>query len=122
MNLRKELQQLSAETEKRLIKEQERAREREASNREKNDKSEAEKILKGLPEKLRRHAQNVSKRECVIFTLQELPPTAKPEQLTGQGKLVFDGCKKMKLDVVVGPHEYDDGMAGVSCAGIFVRW
>ncbi len=122
MDLTKELKKLSLATGQQIEKEKKEAKEKKVADRGIYEKNEAEGILKNLPAKLRSHARSTSIRKCVIFTLQELSPNAKPEQLTGMGKLVFEGCKEMGLDVVVAPHEYDDGMTGVSCAGIWVQW
>ena len=122
MDLTKELQQLSAVTGKRIDRQQKTAKEKEAASRLAYEKREVAKILKALPEQLRKHAKTVKEHKYLVFILKDMFSNAKPGQLTGEAKLVFDGCKEMGLNVVIEPHEFDNGMTLDSCAGIFIRW
>ncbi len=126
MDLTKELKKISNKTESRLKREKKKGQVALSKKKKEEDQKEADQILKDLPGELRNSAKNTDVRKYEVMKMHEesIPFAGKfnPSKLKGVARRVFAGCKKMKLDVRVEHSEFDDGMTGVPCAGIWVHW
>ena len=126
MNLTAELRKISDKTANRLKREKEKTRATVSRNQKEEYQKEAEQILKELPAELKNSAKNSANRKYEVMNMPDvsMPHDRKfnPRDLRGVERIVFVGCKKLGLDVRVGHSEYDDGMTGVPCAGIWVHW
>lgn len=126
MNLAQELQKISDKTESRLNREKNKTQVVLSKKQKEEDQKEADQILKDLPGKLRNSAKHTDIRKYEVMQMHEesIPFTRKfnPSKLKGVARRVFAGCKKMKLDVRLEHSEFDNGMTGESCAGIWVHW
>lgn len=126
MNLTQELRSISDRTTNRIKRKKEKGQMALSKKQKEEAVKEAEEILKGLPAELKNSANKTDDRKYEVMQIVEASmPFGKKfnhRDLRGVARMVFTGCKKLGLDVRVESSEYDNGMTGVSCAGIWVYW
>lgn len=121
MGLQQELQHLSRRSaQKDRAKNVAKAKKAERKKRRK-EKEQAQSVLEALPENLKEFASSQTERKYEVMQFPGFP-TCKVKELKGLPRLIYMGCKEMGLDVYIGYSEFDDGMQGVPCLGIWVKW